>query len=172
MYRSLEFYPKPNNVQYEQLALTVYATKVLKKFWRYLEEHGFNDTYAGAILSCSANIISRNRNMIDVPTLSRYLKMKEILHIRNCPQDVNYAYAYICYPPAEIIRRIQRLCKRGRMEIGFKAIAEDLGMRAETVEHAVRYKYDRSPNSYAQVMFWIAREEKARGYEDALEFYK
>lgn len=172
MYKALLYYPKARQKYYEHLVLTDYASRIIKKFWVYLDTNGINNTAAGKLLSCTGCHIGRYRNLVEVPTLEKYFRIKEILKIAKTRRDINYAYAEIVYPPYEIIGRLQRLLKTWKNTVGYTALSRILHMREQSIEAAVKYTSERSPNKYAQVMFWIADEEHRRGYSDALKFYR
>lgn len=172
MFKSMAYYPRTRRSVYEHLVLTGYASRVITNFWDYIDSHGILQEGAGELLSCSASQIGRYRNQLEVPSLEKYFKMKEILKMPQTRRDINYAYAEVVYTPYEIMERLKRLLKTWKNTVGFSALARILNMREQSIEDAVKYRKDRSPNSYAQVMFWIADEEHRRGYSDALRFYR
>ena len=176
MYKAQRLYPTRNQGLYELLYLTDYAANKIRKFFRYLEEHSISMRQAARDMNMSKNALAYYKGYYSLPSLSRYFQMLKYAGINNTCRDINYSYAYVKYSPDEIMRRLKRLRIKNSLGrifgYGGWTVAREIGITGKEVWEAIHYGTDRSVRSYALVMFWIAEQEQARGFYDAMRFHK
>ena len=104
------------------------------------------------------------------PSLDVYLKLAKVFDW-DLSRDVNYAYAMVMYPPAEIKRRLQRVFS---LSLTLKSIASFFCIHGygeiTMIYDSMTYGYYRNSRVYASVMRKLALYEKLLGYSDALRF--
>ena len=175
MYPAIKLYPKRTGSAkgyktYEMLALTYHTIERLDSMKQGLYEHSLSIEGLSYYLHMDRrnviNLITRRQN----PSLEGYLKLSEVFDW-DLSRDVNYAYAMVMYPPAEIKRRLQRVFS---LSLTLKSIASFFCIHGygeiTMIYDSMTYGYYRNSRVYASVMRKLALYEKLLGYSDALRF--
>lgn len=173
-YPALKLYPYREPNARERIYITDSVQTRLRYIRRYIKDGNISRRELARRIECNDTTINRLvKSEYEYPALTTYLALMKYFGF-DLSRDVNYCYAMVFYPPEEIKYRARRIIfprarKCGRWS-GCVNISEATGDAAQNVSSAMNYSRNREVSVYARTMLYISRQERLRGYDNAMIF--
>ena len=169
MYRSARLYPNNYDGLREHLYVTQSVKARIRGLRQELNRHSIKFNEFAAMMDYSVRGVMNIINVRYYPFIKTYLRIAELMEWKLA-RDVNYCYAQVVYLPDEIRRRVMRLFPITKTLNGACFLLErEIGWDIATLKHTVLYGKRRCSVCYGMMMHYIMKQERVKGYPDALD---
>ncbi len=165
MYKAKKLYPI---YKYrEHLYMTDGVKRRLEEF--RLAVRNCHSMSAAALKYClQVTVVRSFINNCQGVTLDTWCRLHDSMRW-DLSRDVNWSYAQVKHTPEDIQRRVIRLL--GKSSSPAVLLTEAMNLADERKVYAtITYGEFRTCKYYGHIMTWLGRQEKLRGYDDALDF--